>query len=1715
MINIDKKIEKCKNIYKYINKGGLYMYVTTKKKILIIFILTCIFILCGLANKVEAKTFSDFKTNPELFCLDRGYCFRSNNEYSSTSTVRVTKTNVLGNEDAGENISNDNCISLAYIISQLYNKTTDFPNNPKYGKTSIGGYVPQVAVWKILTPKKPLPSTSSNYETEGKNLAYKAIAYKNFVKSIGKDYSPKIEKDASFSIENGYIGPFTIQYNSESYENVTYGDIVSMQLKSNSTTYEFTKYIKKNGEYVKINRMPKSGEKFYIKMKNQNPEDTSFTLSIKQEGIIEGTIEFIVYKSTAKNPGWQYQPNNNETVFFEKVSLNGTSIFCTHCMENHELKLVKVIDDVQGEVEMKLYVGQTCPYAVSLLADNKLSLYAIEAFFNNGDGAENVYVYIKTLSQEQIIQYQRILHISKFAKPVEFKDSVDFVTIPNLRLDLKKQNTVGTALSGAKVKIKAVQDGKEILPETEITLPQTSYSITPKSKNDITVTIKETKVPEGHIGIINQIIIKYTFNGTEWVMTSVQNGKGTEWTLKNGKYVINNDTIKLSTTGRTITIYNRPKVDFTLIKLDKIDNSAIKNILFNIKIQNAKSGPTNIIADDLSDFDIYTDTNGKILLENLEFTLLDDVYKPIIITLKEKESPTDSLGLPKYMLLNGEIIVTINYTVEKGKAKITTELSYNEEDDVSIIEGTNVKVTAKDTPMIHLGGKVWLDVPQGLKPTYAPDGVIQPTEEGIAGMPVYLFKTEDGKTFTKVEQNIFGTALMTETAEGEVNIGGKIAQQVITYIDETGNSNTRPIQKGEYFFPNLPKLGVNGYYVIYYSYDGINYISTRIGDDQATNDQKANEDSVSGTERNNFNKKFMPISADTEIKQQYFLKENGDVIVDRTNQVLEYDTYNYNNNLYKSILKTTSDFDTNTHENGKEVLDAYRIFSKTISNYSDTDLGINFGIQERYVDLSLMNDIYSAEVSINGKTTLYSYDDIINQNGIIEIDATTGEEPTYGTRDNYELNLYKSDYQYGGENKLKIYVTYEIALNNQGIVDLYGEELKAKINKFVDYYDVEYILDKAYIKDSNNNENIIKTGENGASRITIDGREYKKLELDLSSTDIGLQEGSRKIVYLRFRVDGEGSTINLKEYANIAEISSYSTDTGLVDKDSAPDNAIPLNGETTSILWEDDTDKALGIDIVVPGIPQSPTPPEASPRVRTISGNVFEDIKTEKTEDYTHGNGIKDSGENGISNITVELIDTNNSNNRYTATTTDVGGNYTFTGFIPGEYIVKFTYNETEYNGKNYKSTIVKEEHYNNEIINSAIYNKLYGQNGGNTSKAIDNPQERLRLMSNFVQITKDTDTNIMLGIHAETPTIHVFVDTDNFGDITNPSLISDGNNPRDITITGVNFGLEKRAETKVSLEEHIKRLKLTGNDGIDIVQAEVNDENSLFNGSPKIVLTGIKDGLRAIKTVRNNFGSWTLITDIGEVLQGAKIEVEYVYQVKNNSDIDYLSQNLINMYNTKSIEEYKEYLNSVSRFNKMFCLNLLGKTYYTGIVDNTVAKVPTEIEEIKDYTNNLKYKSGEEFEVKSGGTFNILKEDGLTADETIEQVLLTKNASGKLLPTESKRYYLTLLLDGLSPTGKLDFENYISQIMSYTNAAGTFDRKATPGNLEGRYIYTYDRDRTLEDNEIDEFSAEDIKIEPPTGKDEKTGILIITSIIAGLTIIAGGVVLIKKIVIK
>ena len=54
----------------------------------------------------------------------------------------------------------------------------------------------------------------------------------------------------------------------------------------------------------------------------------------------------------------------------------------------------------------------------------------------------------------------------------------------------------------------------------------------------------------------------------------------------------------------------------------------------------------------------------------------------------------------------------------------------------------------------------------------------------------------------------------------------------------------------------------------------------------------------------------------------------------------------------------------------------------------------------------------------------------------------------------------------------------------------------------------------------------------------------------------------------------------------------------------------------------------------------------------------------------TNDNGIQDSGENGVSGVTVELEDT--SGNILSTTTTDANGAYHFTGLTPGQYEVQF-----------------------------------------------------------------------------------------------------------------------------------------------------------------------------------------------------------------------------------------------------------------------------------------------------------------------------------------------------------------------------------------------------------------------------------------------------------
>lgn len=92
-------------------------------------------------------------------------------------------------------------------------------------------------------------------------------------------------------------------------------------------------------------------------------------------------------------------------------------------------------------------------------------------------------------------------------------------------------------------------------------------------------------------------------------------------------------------------------------------------------------------------------------------------------------------------------------------------------------------------------------------------------------------------------------------------------------------------------------------------------------------------------------------------------------------------------------------------------------------------------------------------------------------------------------------------------------------------------------------------------------------------------------------------------------------------------------------------------------------------DVLIPSMHHSPNKLNFDNAVLTYTCTSPASIGDKVWED-TNKNGIQDSGENGIANVTVKLFDCNN--NLIATTTTNSSGNYSFTNLTPGDYYVQF-----------------------------------------------------------------------------------------------------------------------------------------------------------------------------------------------------------------------------------------------------------------------------------------------------------------------------------------------------------------------------------------------------------------------------------------------------------
>ena len=739
------------------------------------------------------------------------------------------------------------------------------------------------------------------------------------------------------------------------------------------------------------------------------------------------------------------------------------------------------------------------------------------------------------------------------------------------------------------------------------------------------------------------------------------------------------------------------------------------------------------------------------------------------------------------------------------------------------------------------------------------------------------------------------------------------------------------------------------------------------------------------------------------------------------------------------------------------------------------------------------------------------------------------------------------------------------------------------------------------------------------------------------------------------------------EIPNVDPVSGYSKIAGLFDVDSVPGNlnpddvpkdGDPDNGQIKYENFEDDTDKAPNIKLKL----YREDGPDGKPVVRTTNGTIWEDERN-LINDETHtaiGNGIMEEEEAKINGVTVQLIELmpngteykwkefSSGNDKFEAVIAQIGpgekygkididpaenadrGKYIINSYIPGNYVVRFIYGDTEktllpeqyeniapeinevltksgksgqnkksYNGQDYKSTTYQKEINQNLYRNTNFWTntetnlqyiwreKSTWENGkedlgeiktkistfkpdssnNETANAVKKEEEQNGYVydiaasserndvSDAKDIMKDddleelykrpsktlnsredvidySDDNVMnhiaevLASHEKMPldndklknelnelmketqmtaeTGLMVIETECDRGITEDQT---ENNPTTYEINHVNLGLEERPKAQLSVNKEVTNVKLTLADGSTLFDATQSATNALWLKHKQYEYKYNQNKLQGdpMADIRSE-GAYNYDTKFGliqlsmdeELMHGATIKISYKITVTNKGEVDFKENSF----------------------------------YYTGKVADPATIVKTEPNQLVDYVaNNLQFYAidNKAWEVIDKG--NLVTEDekqtlvNATLDDYVKKyntVISTKprNADGtsdsniaeaKLVPeiydkgnsSVSDDLILTQLITAENTTDDLTYRNIV-ELVRTSNDVGRRNAYSIVGN----------QDPTQEPQEVDTDRAEVVKILPPYGK-TVTNYLIAITIVLSSIILIGGIIFIKKKVLK
>lgn len=797
---------------------------------------------------------------------------------------------------------------------------------------------------------------------------------------------------------------------------------------------------------------------------------------------------------------------------------------------------------------------------------------------------------------------------------------------------------------------------------------------------------------------------------------------------------------------------------------------------------------------------------------------------------------------------------------------------------------------------------------------------------------------------------------------------------------------------------------------------------------------------------------------------------------------------------------------------------------------------INLGLMERDIfDMNLRKDLVKVDVSINGKDHTYQY----NGNGEdLEVNIRGTDVP------DYERKLRKSDLQYktqddNAKDKLQVYVTYKIQIKNQSVGKLTGYVLDLN-----DYADTSYELIDSY------DENGKKINWTQSGNVSGSGKTYKKMHTtDLASTGIT----DKKWIFLKYKVSNDtlkevlqkGETLE-ENYAEIAGyrntytnerrdtegrlLSNAGENAGLIDRDSTPDNMNPTSSKVQNFVaqsktsayqnlsgeektkrsrevFEDDADVAPGLRLIRDDV------------ARTMSGVVFEDapLQAKLNNNERIGDGIYQNGENKVNKVKVELLCQNNEdvdklNKIEIRTNSD--GSYTLAGFIPGDYLIKFTYGDYEclvspqnnnemYTGQDYKSTLYEESNYKDTY--------WYKNTQPRENDAVDDYEGRRQEVNEYSKDYKYDIAQVLNSSNTNNPELLATLAEKTYMVANTAEMSMEVEYLKDDTapykVQNIDLGIIERPRTEVILNKEVSNVKLTSTDGTTIFDTNQKAPNltwvnNKYDRDHHLSSQGLIQG-----TVDEN------------LLYGSNVNVKYLLKIINNSELDYNEKS----YYTTGIVQNKNTLNRIETTGIIeYVPNIL---QYDAKLTKEDGKITTSI-------------GGRETTMDVGGNnnlWNVLasKVESKNLPSSYKGTLLEPGAfdEAKQKLDEILETNLNLAKRNLGPTDYLELRDILTFTRVIARPEDTSDKEEIQNIAEiirlnidnGRRPYYKDTTNkeiieipgntypsTLRNiEEIDTARSEILTFVVPFGKDKQITLILV--IIGSLIILITGIIVIKK----